>query len=110
MDEQEVKDLKQKLAKMLDNKLLMANRRLQQSLSTLTKADALVKAGEVVQSNPVLKNALADPNNCAYTMLGNLNSTTNPVQNEIRQNANRKFSGVAPVEDCEKVVGILLAL
>ena len=53
MDEQEVKELKQKLAKMLDNKLRMANRRLQQSLSTLTKADALVKAGEVVQSNPV---------------------------------------------------------
>ena len=36
MDEQEVEELKQRLQKMLDNQLLMANRRLQQSISKLT--------------------------------------------------------------------------
>ena len=109
MDEQEVEELKQRLAKMLDNQLLMANRRLQQSMSKLTKATALVKAADGVKSDPVLQSALAEKGNCTYTMLGNLNSLSNPVQTEIRGNVNRKFSGVASDEDCQKV-GILLTL
>lgn len=110
MTEQEVKELKQRLAKMLDTQLLMANRRLQQSMPTLTKATALVKAADGIKSNPVLQTALAKSSNCAYTMLGNLNSNSNQVDREIRSNVNRnKFSGVASDEDC-KAVGILLSL
>ena len=110
MTEQEVEELKQRLQKMLDHQLLMSNRRLQQSMSKLTKATALVKAADGIKSNPVLQSALAEKGNCTYTMLGNMNSMSNQVDNEIRQNVNRKFSGVASDEDCKKTVGILLTL
>ena len=110
MNEQELEELKQRLQKMLDHhQLLMSNRRLQQSMSKLTKATALVKAADGIKSNPVLQSALAEKDNCAYTMLGNMNSKSNQVDREIRGNVNRKFSGVASDEDC-KAVGILLAL
>ena len=109
MDKQEMGELKQQLAKMLDTKLLMRNRRLQQSMSKLTKATALVKAADGVKANPVLQSALAEKGNCAYTMLGNFNSKSNQVDREIRGNVDRKFTNVASDEDC-KMVGILLTL
>ena len=94
IDKQEMGELKQQLAKMLDTKLLMRNRRLQQSMSKLTKATAVVKAADGVKANPVLQSALAEKDNCAYTMLGNLNSMSNQVDREIRSNVNRKSSVV----------------